>query len=74
MIKIFKKSHIITGVKFEILSDKHITLVVRGSTMYNDNKVFRATDNKWHYPKTEDIENSRFVIMFIYFIHLYIIG
>ncbi|XP_053596108.1 uncharacterized protein LOC103579857 [Microplitis demolitor] len=49
----------VTGVKFEILSDKHITLVVRGSTMYNDNKVFRATDNKWHYPKTEDIENSR---------------
>lgn len=49
----------LTGVKFEVLTDNHITLVIRGSTMYNDDKVFTSVHDEWHYPPAESAENAR---------------
>ncbi|CAG5083189.1 Protein of unknown function [Cotesia congregata] len=49
----------VTGIKFEVLTDNHITLVIRGSEMYRDDKVFTSIHDEWHYPPAENPENTR---------------
>nr|UEP64330.1 teratocyte uncharacterized IV [Cotesia flavipes] len=53
------KGQFLTGVKFEVLTNNHITLVIRGSTMYDDNKVFTSVHDEWHYPPAESANNVR---------------
>ncbi|XP_074097186.1 uncharacterized protein LOC141526218 [Cotesia typhae] len=50
----------VTGVKFQLLSDNHISLMVRGTGMYNSYSQQRSNNHQWYYPKTlqnEEREN-----------------
>ncbi|XP_044587671.1 uncharacterized protein LOC123267192 [Cotesia glomerata] len=49
----------VTGIKFEVLTDNHITIAIRGSTMNKDDRVFASVHDEWHYPPAKDSENAR---------------
>ncbi|XP_074100528.1 uncharacterized protein LOC141528384 [Cotesia typhae] len=43
--------YFVTGVRFELLNDDHITLVVRGTKMWNDEKFWPSSTHIWFYPE-----------------------
>ncbi|KAH0550516.1 hypothetical protein KQX54_019877 [Cotesia glomerata] len=51
---------LLTGVKFQLLKDNHISLAVRGTAMYNSYSQEPSNNHHWYYPKTlydEEREN-----------------
>ncbi|XP_057324699.1 uncharacterized protein LOC130667222 [Microplitis mediator] len=51
--------HLVTGVKFRVTNEKRISLVVRGSAMYDDKKkTFPTIHDQWYYT-TPDPDTPR---------------
>ncbi|XP_057340132.1 uncharacterized protein LOC130677401 [Microplitis mediator] len=44
--------YFVTGVKFELLDDNHITLVVRGTKMWEECQSWQSSNHHWFYPIT----------------------
>ncbi|XP_057323582.1 uncharacterized protein LOC130666520 [Microplitis mediator] len=47
--------HLVTGVKFTVTKEKHISLAVRGSNMYNNRKnTFPSIHDQWYYSTPDE--------------------
>ncbi|XP_057339523.1 uncharacterized protein LOC130677022 [Microplitis mediator] len=42
--------YFVTGVKFELLDDNHITLVVRGTKIWEECQYWQSSNHHWFYP------------------------
>ncbi|XP_044587669.1 uncharacterized protein LOC123267191 [Cotesia glomerata] len=58
-IELFERD-VVTGIKFEVLSNNHITIKIRGSTIQKDDRVFALGHDEWHYPPAKSSEDDRY--------------